>query len=211
MATAKDWLPAGIELALESVDAPDLDGRAERAGVVIYRDGLVERRRREYLAGRLAAGRALQALGVTAAVGREGALPTWPPGVSGSISHSGAWAAAVVARSTHWRALGLDLEGLIAGRRITVVERVMTAVEITHARADGDPWIWTRTWSAKEAAYKCLSAMGVDADLVGLVPRWTDAGRGELMAWVSGEPVRLDLRWCIDDALLWMLANPSPA
>lgn len=210
MATAVDagWLPAGVQIALESVDAPDLDQRAAQAGIAAYREGLIERRRREYLAGRLAAGRALQALGlISAHVGRNGPMPAWPADIAGSISHSGALAAAIVARSAHWRALGLDLEGLIAGRRIAVVQRVMTAAECDAAAAISDPWIWTRIWCAKEAAYKCLSALGVDADLAGLVPRWSDASRGVLMAWVGGEPVQIDLCWRIEAEMLWMLAS----
>lgn len=207
-AHAPDWLPPGMVLAVTRVDAADLDLRAADAGIAAYRDHLIERRRREYLAGRLAARDALQALGATQLiVGRQGAAPRWPEAVCGSISHSGGLAVAVVAHQGRWRAIGVDLEGLIGPSRIRVVRRVMGDSEYSQALASADPWIWTRSWSAKEAAYKCLSALGIHTDLADLVPHWTGSGCGIVSASAGDEWLHIDLRSHIQDDLMWVLAS----
>lgn len=203
-----NWCPAGVAYASERIDAADLDERAAAVGIAVYRENVVERRRREFLAGRLAARQALKAAGAgSLVVGRNGSAPLWPDDTVGSISHSGAVAAAVVAPRPCWRALGLDIEGLIQDRRIAVVQRVMRPGERSAAQTIDDPWIWTRIWCAKEAAYKCLSALGVDADLADLVPHWQAPGRGSLLAWVDAEAVQLALHWQRQESLLWMLAS----
>ncbi|PZO74494.1 MAG: phosphopantetheinyl transferase [Mesorhizobium amorphae] len=121
---------------------------------------VVALRRREFTAGRLCAGRAMEQLGlprlpVPAAPDRS---PVWPAGVVGSISHSRALAAAALAkRSPAIRAIGLDVEemtpleadlfGEICGAeelawlgRQPLRERGLLAKSI---------------FCAKEAAYKC--------------------------------------------------------
>lgn len=197
-----------MAFASERIDAADLVARAAAAGIAAYREGLIERRRLEFLAGRLAARQALKAAGAgSLEVGRDGSAPVWPADAVGSISHSGAVAAAVAAPRPCWRALGLDIEGLLQDRRIAVVQRVMRPSECSAAQTIDDPWIWTRIWCAKEAAYKCLSALGVDADLADLVPHWHAPGRGSLMAWVDAEAVQLALHWQREASLLWMLAS----
>lgn len=72
----------------------------------------VEKRRREFAAGRRAARAALAALGFAGGpipVGRA-RQPVWPPDALGSIAHSGRHAAAVAARRRRIAALGLDVE-----------------------------------------------------------------------------------------------------
>ncbi|MBZ9750134.1 hypothetical protein K7W42_04570 [Deinococcus sp. HMF7604] len=69
------------------------------------------RRRQEQAAGRTCAAVALRRAGWTGSLslGRgPGGAPTWPPGFSGSLAHSGALALAVTGPNT--LALGLDLE-----------------------------------------------------------------------------------------------------
>ncbi|MFW5921558.1 MAG: 4'-phosphopantetheinyl transferase family protein [Polyangiales bacterium] len=72
----------------------------------------VEKRRRELIAGRVLARRALGELGLPPApipVGDDRA-PVWPEGVVGSITHTRDYCAVVVARREHVRSLGADAE-----------------------------------------------------------------------------------------------------
>jgi 4'-phosphopantetheinyl transferase EntD len=115
----------------------------------------VEKRRREFTAGRTCARRALARLGWTdfpVLVGsrRE---PLWPPGVVGAITHCHGYCAAAVARVTDVRSLGIDAElrgPLPAG----VAELVCTEPERRWAAAlPGDHW-GMLVFSAKESIYK---------------------------------------------------------
>ena len=121
----------------------------------------VPKRRAEFLAGRLAAGRALAALGLTGLPDRnEDGSPLWPADVAGSITHGAGRAFCAVARTAHVRSLGID------------VERVMgpeTKVELRARICGDDEWaqltrslelpdheLLTFAFSAKESLYKCL-------------------------------------------------------
>jgi 4'-phosphopantetheinyl transferase EntD len=72
----------------------------------------VEKRRREFAAGRRAARRAMSMLGLPVLpVGMAAdRAPVWPSGVVGSIAHTGSICIAVVGRSSKLRSLGIDLE-----------------------------------------------------------------------------------------------------
>jgi 4'-phosphopantetheinyl transferase EntD len=202
------WLPPGIGGAMLRIDAVDLDERAAAAGLGKGTEAMLPGRRREHLAGRLAARAALLAHGADdARVGRSGDAPVWPPGWCGSISHSGGLALAVVARSTRWRSIGVDVEPQITGRRIRVVEAVMTADERAAASLADDPWVWTRAWAAKEAVWKCLSAQGCEPGFEDIVPRWVEQGHGVLVARVrwSAADVVVDAR--VHAGLAWSLAR----
>lgn len=204
----RDFLPTGMEMAIEPIEAADLEARAAAAGLRPLDGRVVPRRHREYLAGRLAAHAALRALGAAdPIVGRRDEAPLWPSGWRGSISHSGGLAVAIAAPAQHSRAVGIDIEELIEARRIRVVERVMDPDEQTAAQACGDPWIWTRAWAAKEAAWKCLSALGHERHLQTLVPEWTDGERGEMHITTDGGPVRIELAGRIEGGMVWMLAR----
>ena len=208
--SAEEWLPRGAEIAIERVDAADLEARAASAGICAYAGILVVGRRREYLAGRLAARTALQTLGADdLVVGRNDSAPVWPIGYCGSISHSAELAVAIVARSRHWRALGIDIEVRFAANRIRVMQQAMSVDEFCVAQASVDPWVWTRAWAAKEAAYKCLSVLGADLAFDALLPRWKDADRAELEACVDGAAIQVDLRCRIQHGLIWMVASTA--
>lgn len=76
----------------------------------------VRARQAEYLAGRLCAAAALTPFGwrsyrVGSGAWRE---PIWPTGLQGSISHTASHAAALVAPSTDWGGVGIDIESLVA-------------------------------------------------------------------------------------------------
>ncbi len=82
----------------------------------------------------------------------------------------------------------------------------MGADEFGAAQASTDPWVWTRAWAAKEAAYKCLSALVADLAFDALVPCWPSPDRGELHASVAGATVRVELNCRIRDDLMWVVA-----
>lgn len=118
---------------------------------------------RDFTAGRLCAHRALQELGI------EGfsLLPApdrralWPPGISGSITHTDAYAAAVIGRLAEVGSLGLDCE------RIEEVAQplwngICTAGELeqfAHWAAPDRERAATLCFVAKEAFYKAQFAL----------------------------------------------------
>ena len=117
----------------------------------------------EFSAGRQCAHAALSQLGVEPVplLPLPDRRPAWPEGVVGSISHCRGFSTAVVARATHWRAIGIDVE------RARAVEphlwpRILTDAE--QARVVAQPpelrlqWA-TLVFSAKEAFYKCQYAV----------------------------------------------------
>ncbi len=129
----------------------------------------VDKRKIEFAAGRVAAKRALAALGVHEvellrdAEGR----PRWPSGVVGSITHTGALCAAVVARSADARAIGLDAEPDEA-LEPSLGETLLTERE---RRAMHAPLRWT--FCAKEAFYKAQSPLtGVFLDFLDVEIHW---------------------------------------
>lgn len=120
----------------------------------------VEKRRREFFAGRVLARRAMAKLGMQPVSIPRGndRLPVWPRGVTGSIAHTDSYCAAAVGRREDgFRSVGLDLEpaeplppDLLD--RVTLSEerawlsRLSDVERGIHARA---------LFSAKECAFKC--------------------------------------------------------
>jgi enterobactin synthetase component D len=116
----------------------------------------VPKRRAEFAAGRLLAHRAQQALGLAprpVAIG-PGRAPAWPPGLTGSITHSGG-VAAVWLSDMRGLSLGLDLEQRLGGDGLRAVrQRVLNGPERDLLGAD--PWQATAAFSAKETLFKAL-------------------------------------------------------
>ncbi|HEY7199365.1 MAG TPA: 4'-phosphopantetheinyl transferase superfamily protein [Candidatus Dormibacteraeota bacterium] len=115
----------------------------------------VEKRRREFSAGRSCARRALARLGwpdfaLGAGARRE---PLWPPGIVGAITHCPGYCAAAVARAADVRCLGIDAE--VRGPLPDgVADMVCTPDELRRTAAmAGDHW-GTLLFSAKESIYK---------------------------------------------------------
>ena len=132
----------------------------------------VEKRRREFAAGRSCARRALAQLGwsdfpLLVGPRRE---PVWPPGIVGAITHCPGYCAAAVARAAVVRSLGIDAEvrgPLPEG----VADMVCTEAELRHTAAlDGDHW-GVVLFSAKESIYKAWYP---------LAQRWLDYRDAEL-------------------------------
>lgn len=121
------------------------------------------KRRAEFLAGRVCAQQALLRLAGKPHMPRQGAdrMPIWPRGCVGSISHSNGLAAAVVARQTDYRSLGMDLESSLDEGDCTddLIYAIQTRSErerlaSLHALTQGEAL--TLAFSIKESVFKVL-------------------------------------------------------
>jgi 4'-phosphopantetheinyl transferase EntD len=147
-------LPATTTWATGPSTATVDDLYADEAAAV---RGAVPSRIAEFAAGRVAARRALAALGVDPVAVPVGArrMPSWPPGVVGSITHCAGLVAAAVGRVAEWWALGIDAEPAVA-LEADVRDVVTTPVERSRMT---EPLDATVVFCAKEAFYKCWSAL----------------------------------------------------
>jgi 4'-phosphopantetheinyl transferase EntD len=123
---------------------------------------MAERRRRDFLIGRLAARRALEALGVPAApVVAAGRRPLFPPPAIGSISHSRGVGVALAGLRDVVGNVGVDVElGRIlmrAARAVCAPEELVWAQSAPSDTAFAERA--TALFSAKESAYKALPAL----------------------------------------------------
>ncbi len=159
--------------------------------------GAGSRRRQEFLTGRACAHAALAALGrdegpIAVGLHRQ---PSWPPGVVGSIAHSGDRAGAVVARAEDVRAVGFDLEPLDPPLT-PEVERLLGV-----SRDPTDRYASKVAFSAKECVYKCLfPATGRPLDF-GDVAVELDVAAGRFTAWVAEASFRG--RFVVDDGYVF--------
>lgn len=150
------------------------------------------KRRREFAAGRHCARRALAHLGheaVALPIGHDRA-PVWPPGVIGSITHTGDFAIAAVAWKSDLRSLGIDMESADP-LEPDLLELVCREDERAALASCGmDPQLGAKlVFSAKESVYKCLwpvtgsflefHAIGIRIDPV--VSRFTACGEDPLI------------------------------
>lgn len=122
----------------------------------------VDKRRREFVAGRTLARAAMRAIGEPARpiVNGSDRAPIWPAGLTGSITHTRGWAAAVVARAHVLESIGLDVEDGSAlkdslKRQICAPE---DEVELERQRESARGVLAKVVFSAKEAAYKAQYA-----------------------------------------------------
>jgi 4'-phosphopantetheinyl transferase EntD len=121
----------------------------------------VTKRKNEFSSGRLCARRALASLQISSCEIPAGPMrePMWPAGVTGSISHDGAYAVAAAAFSSNVSLIGIDIT-LRDPLDSTLVEMICTKEEIayigrlTNFAAEYDPF--KLVFSLKEAIYKCL-------------------------------------------------------
>lgn len=156
----------------------------------------VPKRRREYTAGRLAARRALQAMGHDSVALPSDAdrVPIWPQGITGSISHSGPYAVAVVSRDHPL--LGADLEA-DTPLNPDLIPTICHPDELQAPDQQGETAI--RIFSAKEAAYKAqfpgnrhvFGFHAMQVDLTGGVVRYHDSYQGSRNRAESGQGLRL--------------------
>jgi 4'-phosphopantetheinyl transferase EntD len=117
----------------------------------------VEKRRRDFQAGRACARLALAALGVhgTAIASGPRGEPLWPPGIVGSITHCPGYVAAAVTFSDHVPALGIDAEERGAAGS-DLESFICTPAELDRYRESEYPCWRTLVFSAKESLFKAL-------------------------------------------------------
>ena len=147
--------PAGVVALAATESMWDSPLHPEEATAI---ERAVERRRREFAAGRACARAALERLGIRDAVLAADAdrIPRWPRDIVGCISHTREWCGVAVARRGPILALGLDVETVVA-LRPEIASLVCTPRERERFEADGSrPESLLFVFSAKECAYKCL-------------------------------------------------------
>lgn len=121
-------------------------------------EGAVEKRRREFAAGRACARRALGMLGIHdfPLLAGEDRAPIWPHGVVGSISHCTGFCGAAVATRETLAGLGIDVESA-APLESELVPRICLPAETARfaqlPNADMPDW-HKLAFSAKESVYK---------------------------------------------------------
>jgi len=120
----------------------------------------VDKRQREFAAGRACARRALERLGFPkhVLIKKTDGAPSWPEGIVGSIAHSHTWCGAAACRQAVLQGIGLDIE-IIKRVSLNIAPKVMTEQELKliegvspHAAQETLALIF----SAKESVYKCL-------------------------------------------------------
>jgi 4'-phosphopantetheinyl transferase EntD len=149
-------LPAAVAVAEAREDEAEVELFPEEEALVAR---AVEKRRREFAAGRACAHRALASLGFApgpVGAGERGE-PLWPAGAVGSITHCRGYRGAAVARAEDLASVGIDAEpherlpeGLAA--EIARPEE-LAALEALERAEPGVSWD-RLLFSAKEAAYK---------------------------------------------------------
>lgn len=123
----------------------------------------VLKRQVEFLAGRICAQQAIEAL-----TGHKPApipaqpdrAPGWPPGSIGSITHTAGYAAALVASVTQYQGIGIDCEVVLSAENLKLQRHICVPHELDDLRAAHCSWpsemLLTLVFSAKESLFKCL-------------------------------------------------------
>lgn len=117
------------------------------------------KRKREFIAGRHCATRALHAAGQHGAVVGidERGLPAWPAGWTGSISHCSDLALALVVPLSACDGVGIDIENWIdPSGYIDIVEQVALPGELARLPGHSPEHALSLLFSAKETLYKAL-------------------------------------------------------
>ncbi|WKD57480.1 4'-phosphopantetheinyl transferase Npt [Corynebacterium capitovis DSM 44611] len=120
----------------------------------------VDRRKAEFGDARWCAHEALAELGYgssEAILRGEGGMPLWPDGVSGSLTHTEGFRAAVVAPVDHLVSVGIDCEpaGPLPEGVVDQIARSQERQQIDTMRSNGIEWADRLIFCAKEATYKC--------------------------------------------------------
>lgn len=146
----------------------------------------VPKRVQEFAAGRLCARRVLAEFKVFDFPVRmaEDRQPVWPDNLTGSITHTSGFCAAVVAERRCLRALGLDTE-VVGGIKAEIWRMLCVPDELAWIRSLPEPQqsaAVTLVFSAKEAFYKCqypLTREQLDFHDVRVEAAWDERTWGE--------------------------------
>ena len=145
----------------------------ESCGIVLPKkiQAAVESRKKDFLFGRYCAYRASELL-----LGQSDARflkieqaedggPQWPKGFTGSITHTAGYAAAILARETDFRSIGIDSQAWMTSEGASKLEKkILTLDEINWIEEGKSPFPrgWNKlnqvtfAFAAKESLYKCL-------------------------------------------------------
>lgn len=173
------------------------------------------KRKADHLAGRIAAAHALPDHSVPA-IGPSGE-PLWPDGISGSITHSGTEAMAVVA--PYPALIGIDSEAILAENEAwEIKDGIIDAHEERVLSRSGYPFALALTlvFSAKESLFKALfpqvqAYMGFDSARVTMLDKET------LMLALTrpltgfDEGLAFTLHWLLDGEQVITLLSHAPA
>ena len=173
----------------------------------------IPQRRHEFIGGRMMARRAMSELGVAPQAVPAGPdrAPVWPAGLVGSITHTGEWCAAAIARADEIRSVGIDVEDARSvGSELwqilcTVRELEWLSTLPTGVRELGA----TALFSAKESVFKAQypltrRMLGHQAVEVRLSRDWRH-WEGDLLAPPEApgqERVTVEGRLLVDDAMV---------
>jgi len=203
----------GTVAAVETSDDPP--------GAVLYPEEepfvarAVDKRRREFTAGRWCARQALVRLGrpVVPIPSSPDRQPQWPPGVVGSITHCAGYRAAALAHDRDLHTIGIDAEphGPLPDGVLRAVALPDEQDRLARLSADEPGVHWDRLlFSAKESVFKAWYPLArrwlgfEDADLV-LDPA-SDRFTARILIPgpdVAGQPLRgFDGRWLVRDGLV---------
>lgn len=152
---ARELCGDGVALAVRDTLCPQPSPCPEEAAGLSSR--AVEKRKREFAAGRAAAREAMGALGHPAEaipIGDKRA-PIWPEPIVGSITHTQSCAMATVAWAKDYSGLGLDVEE-DTPLKPDLWDAICSRSEQQWMDTQEDPGRMGKLiFSAKEAAYKC--------------------------------------------------------
>ena len=164
----------GREVAVAALDPRKNHGLplAEEDKAIVH---AVAPRKREFRAGRVAARRAMAALGAppAAIASASDRSPIWPRGVVGSISHSKTVCVAALARQVEMSSIGIDVE-TDGALESDLLDLVCTGPELAWLVTQPKELrnrLGTLIFSAKESVYKCqypLTSAVIDFDALSL-------------------------------------------
>jgi len=176
----------------------------------------VEKRRREFATGRACAHGVLEQLGLLPTAVTSGARgePQWPPGVVGSITHTGGYCASAAALATEMVTIGIDAEpnaSLPPGVPVSSIARAEELAWLYRAGREARGVHLDRLlFSAKESVFKAwfpLTKQELDFEDAAVA---FDVRTGTFFArllvtgpLVSGRPLKgFSGRWMVRDGLL---------
>ncbi|MEU3501742.1 4'-phosphopantetheinyl transferase superfamily protein [Streptomyces hundungensis] len=190
-----------LALAFAALDEDAALFAAERA--LREQECRSQARRREFTAGRLAAHLVLTALGrAPEPVLMAGRRPQFPPGVAGSLRHSGLWA---VAGAGRFAMVGVDLE--TAAARCALGPR---AVRLFCAPEEQQADVLA-VFSAKESVYKALGGRATDGAELPLSRIVCEPAAHGFTAYVTGQlPFPVRALHGADGSVLTATARPHP-